>query len=186
MGNTTHTTSSPLTRRAASTAQSTRLLLRSDLVCVLWSVRGLGSGCSSRCWVVGLHIIFTVPRSHPQTCLNTCCRPAEGRPQGRARLGAAHRAALPPSPLCEMRGHFENELRGSIFAHFFWRVRDRCTFPAAPLPSAASPGSPAPPAGKSHHLPSTGSYIVGFLEPRGVTNAHRAKDTETHPLGSLR
>ena len=39
-----HTTSSPLTRRAASTAQSTRLLLRSDLVCVpLWSVRGLGS-----------------------------------------------------------------------------------------------------------------------------------------------
>ena len=43
------TTSPPLTRRAASTAhQSTRLLLRSDLVCVLWSVRGLGSG-SSRC-----------------------------------------------------------------------------------------------------------------------------------------
>ena len=43
------TTSSPLTRRAASTAQSIRLLVRSDLVCVLWSVRGLGSGCSSRC-----------------------------------------------------------------------------------------------------------------------------------------
>ena len=38
------TTSPPLTRRAASTAQSIRLLLRSDLVCVLWSVRGLGSG----------------------------------------------------------------------------------------------------------------------------------------------
>ena len=32
-----------LTRRTASTAQSTRLLLRSHLVCVLWSVRGLGS-----------------------------------------------------------------------------------------------------------------------------------------------
>ena len=43
--------SSPsLTRRAASTAQSTRLLLRSDLVCVLWSVRGLGSASSSCCW----------------------------------------------------------------------------------------------------------------------------------------
>ena len=33
----------PLTRRAASTAQSTRFLLRSDLACVRWSVRGLGS-----------------------------------------------------------------------------------------------------------------------------------------------
>ena len=61
---------------------------------------------------------------------------AEGRPGSGQR--AAHRAALPPSPLCEMRGQLENELRGSIFAHFFWRVRDRCTFPAAPLPSAAS------------------------------------------------
>ena len=35
------TTSPPLTRRAASAAQSIRLLLRSDLVCVLWFVRGL-------------------------------------------------------------------------------------------------------------------------------------------------
>ena len=32
-----------LTRRAASTAQSTRLLLRSYLVCVPWSIRGLGA-----------------------------------------------------------------------------------------------------------------------------------------------
>ena len=47
-----------------------------------------------------------------------------------------------------MRGQLENGLRGPIFAHFFWRV-----------PSAASPGSPAPPARKSHHLPDTGSYI---------------------------
>ena len=27
-----------------------RLLLRSDLVCVAWSIRGLGGGGSSRCW----------------------------------------------------------------------------------------------------------------------------------------
>ena len=38
---TTPATSPPLTRRAASTAQSIRLLLRSDLVCVLWFIRGL-------------------------------------------------------------------------------------------------------------------------------------------------
>ena len=66
------TTSSPLTRRAASTAQSIRLLLRSDLVCVLWSVRGLGSGCSSRCW-------FTSPFFHPSPT-----RRADGLAHGEA------------------------------------------------------------------------------------------------------
>ena len=42
---------------------------------------------------------------------------AEGRPGSGQR--AAHRAALPPSPLCGMRGQLEIGPTGVIFAHFF-------------------------------------------------------------------
>ena len=69
-----------------------------------------------------------------------------------------------------MHGQLENELRGPISAQLFLRVRVRCTFPTAPLPSAASPaGSPAPPARKSHHLPGTGSYLSVDLLVRGAS-----------------
>jgi hypothetical protein len=89
-------------------------------------------------------------------------RAAQARPKGgqsRARGRPTGPPSRPDHSVCEMRGQLENGLRGPNFAHFFWRVRERCTFPAAPWPSAASPGSPAPPARKSHHLPDTGSYL---------------------------
>ena len=79
----------------------------------------------------------------------------EGPPEGGQR--AAHRAALPPSPLCGMRGQLEIGPTEVIFAHFFGGGRVRCTFPAAPWPYAASPGSPSPRTRKNHHLPPSGS-----------------------------
>ena len=66
-----------------------------------------------------------------------------GRPggwPGPAKRPAARPAAR-PSPLCGMRGQLEIGLTGVIFAHFFCGGRVRSTFPAAPLPSAACPGS---------------------------------------------
>ena len=93
-------------------------------------------------------------------------RPAgrkSSRPSGRPGgwPGPAKRPAARPaarsSPLCGMRGQLEIGLTGVIFAHFFCGGRVRSTFPAAPLPSAACPGSPWPAARKSHHLPTTGS-----------------------------
>ena len=74
-----------------------------------------------------------------------------GRPGGRPALTTLWNARAPRN-----RAH-----GGFLYCpHFFCRGRVRSTFPAAPWPSAASPGSPAPPGGrKSHHLPGTGSYL---------------------------
>ena len=73
-----------------------------------------------------------------------------GRVAGRA---SGHR----PPPLCGMRAQPEIGLTGVFFAHFFCGGRERCTFPAAPWPYAASPGSPSPRTRKSHHFPASGS-----------------------------
>ena len=68
--------------------------------------------------------------------------------QGRARGRPTGPPSRPDHSVCEMRGQLENGgsgERGPIFAHFFWRVREICTFPAAPWPSAASPVLTCPP-----------------------------------------
>ena len=65
------TTSQPLTRRAVSTAQSTRLLLCSDLVCVNWCVRGLGSA-RPRCWFIVRANLRARCRSHPVARALSC------------------------------------------------------------------------------------------------------------------
>ena len=52
-----------------------------------------------------------------------------------------------------------NRAHGAYFSPFC-RGRVRSTFLAAPWPSAASPGSPLPPARKSHHLPGTDRFLA--------------------------
>ena len=80
------------------------------------------------------------------------------QPPNRAGRVAGRASGHRPPPLCGMRAQPEIGLTGVFFAHFFCGGRERCTFPAAPWPYAASPGSPSPRTRKSHHLPPSGSY----------------------------
>ena len=49
--------------------------------------------------------------------------------------------------------------------------------PGSYLPTAASPGSPAPPARKSHDLPDTGSYSARFMSLLGPRRSGSRFDT---------
>ena len=55
-----------------------------------------------------------------------------------------------------MRGQLENELRGSIFAHYFSRVRENMHFSYRPVASDRTPELTSAPGRKAPPLPHTG------------------------------